>query len=63
MTPSPFARLGLAVLALMVGFMGWYAYIIHKATGPLPPAMPTPTVPLPSRAAEGGGPHRPPSNL
>lgn len=38
-------RLGLLVLAMMIGFIGWYVYITYKAAGPLPAdpaAMPAP---------------------
>ena len=62
-TPWFWLRLGLAVLALMMGFIGWYAYIIHKdpsplladkATAPSPSPSPSPSpasVPGPASGA------------
>jgi hypothetical protein len=39
-------RLGLPVLAMMIGFVGWYVYITYKATGP--PVMVTVTAAEPA---------------
>lgn len=50
-TPWFWLRLGLAVLALMMGFMGWYAYIIHKDTSPLLADKATAPSPSPSPAS------------
>jgi hypothetical protein len=42
-------RLGLPLLVMMIGFMGWYLYITHQAAGSLPAV--TPAVPAPAPAS------------
>lgn len=54
-TPVFWLRLGLLVLAMMIGFTGWYVYFTRKATSPEPAvtaAVPAPaSVPIASSAA------------
>lgn len=50
-TPWFWLRLGLPVLAMMIGFVGWYAYITHKAASPLPSLAAAVPAPSPARSA------------